>query len=303
MIDFYKRDRYELSGENISDYAHIVDETIDSLIESLCDNKINGCLTKKDFDSLMENNSLSDVLSSFKPKKELNKQFWKDGKLDSRIRLQLLDIVDDFIDTLGIDWVKPADIIITGSICNYNWSKYSDVDLHVLYDYKKIYKKTDFLKTFFDCKKNEWNNNHENLNIYNFPVELYVQDINEPHTASGLYSVQKDKWIKEPEADEFESVKLDKEKIKTKSLDLIKKILHIERLTKKTKDAHKREVLGKKFDELWDKIKKYRQDSLKNGGEMAIGNLVYKVLRRLGFLDRIFDLKNYIYDKNNSLEK
>ena len=36
-------------------------------------------------------------LSSFNIKKELNPKFWKNDRLDSRIRMKLLDIADDFI--------------------------------------------------------------------------------------------------------------------------------------------------------------------------------------------------------------
>ena len=73
---------------------------------------------------------------SFEIKDELNSNFWKDNKLDSRIRLKLLDIADDFTDFLNVDWVKPEDITMTGSLSNYNWSEdYSDIDLHIIIDY------------------------------------------------------------------------------------------------------------------------------------------------------------------------
>ena len=41
-------------------------------------------------------------LSSFNIKKELNPKFWKDDKLDSRIRIKLLDIADD-VHHAGVD--------------------------------------------------------------------------------------------------------------------------------------------------------------------------------------------------------
>ena len=84
--------------------------------------------------------------------------------LDSRIRLKLLDIAEDFIDFLGVDWVKPDDIIMTGSLANFNWNKkYSDIDLHVLIDFSKVDKRTDFVKKYFDSLKNQWNEVHEDL--------------------------------------------------------------------------------------------------------------------------------------------
>ena len=59
-------------------------------------------------------------LNSFKIKKELNPKFWPNGKLNSRVRLRLMDIADDFVKDLSVDWVKPKDVIFTGSIANYN---------------------------------------------------------------------------------------------------------------------------------------------------------------------------------------
>ena len=79
-------------------------------------------------------------------------------RITNLTRGQLLDIADDFTDSLQVDWVKPKDIIITGSIANYNWSEeYSDIDLHVLYDFKKVDKRVDFVKNYFDAKKKNWN--------------------------------------------------------------------------------------------------------------------------------------------------
>ena len=80
----------------------------------------------------------SDIsLKSFEIQDKLNPKFWINNKINSRVRLKLLDLADEFIESLAVDWVKPKDIVITGSIANYNWSKYSDVDVHILIDFKE----------------------------------------------------------------------------------------------------------------------------------------------------------------------
>ena len=81
--------------------------------------------------------------------------------------------------------------------------------------------RTEFVRDYFNSKKKLWNEAHEDLKIYGFPVELYVQDENEEHSASGVYSLEKDKWVKEPERDELMAVKLDKEKIVNKAKTFI----------------------------------------------------------------------------------
>ena len=136
----------------------------------------------------------------FKLKSELQPDLFKNGDvLDSQIRMKLLDIADDFIKSLEVKWIKPLDIILTGSIVNYNWTKFSDIDVHIIYDFKKIYNKTDFVQDYFMTKRTEWNNSHDKLTIKGFPVELSVEDVNTPLQSSGIYSLEKNKWIKEPE--------------------------------------------------------------------------------------------------------
>lgn len=69
-------------------------------------------------------------LSSFKVKDTLNpKIFDQNQKMHPEIRTRLLMIADDFFDTLELPWVDVTDITLTGSLANYNWSKFSDVDL------------------------------------------------------------------------------------------------------------------------------------------------------------------------------
>ena len=51
---------------------------------------------------------------------------------------------------------------------------------------KKVDDKTDFVQEYFDAKKNEWNDEHDGLSIYGFPVELYVEDVTAKTTSGGL---------------------------------------------------------------------------------------------------------------------
>lgn len=242
--------------------------------------------------------------SSFKLENTLESNIWsKDGKLDSMVRLKLLDIADDFIETLGIRWVKPTDIILTGSLCNFNWSEYSDFDLHVLMDFSEVDERTELVKSYFDAKKNEWNENHDTLEIHGYPVELYVQDVNDENISSGIYSLEKNKWLIEPKEDYLEDLSdVDDVKIKMIGASIMTYIDEIEDKFKTEHDSHKIEELKEEIDEVSSKVKDIRSKSLNDNGEMGVGNLVYKLLRRRGYLDKIYDLKNKIYDKLNSIE-
>lgn len=300
LYDAASKDKFTLSRTHGDlDYGHIIDEIIDEISNTNTPTTLT--FTKAE----LKEGMLSDfpsVLASFNVKKELHPKVWKDEMLNSRVRLRLIDIAEEFIKFINVPWVKPKDIILTGSLANYNWSKYSDFDLHILMDFKKVDKRTDFVKEYFDSKKTLWNDQHSNLKIYGFPVELYVQDINEEHTASGVYSLNKNSWLKEPERDDLASVKLDKDTIKKKTIKFIKIINELEETFNKEKDTHKIELLSKKIKETWDKMKGTRKEALKNGNELSIGNLVWKCLRRLGYIEKISDLKYQTYDKIKTIK-
>ena len=103
------------------------------------------------------------------------------------------------------------DITFTGSLANFNWSKFSDIDLHLLVDFSKVDENTDLVREFFRGKYGIWNKDHD-IRIKGFEVEIYVQDSNEAHISTGVYSVLNDEWIvqpvqEEPEID-FENIQM-----------------------------------------------------------------------------------------------
>ena len=240
-------------------------------------------------------------LSSFREQDELAPKIWYGRKLNSKVRLKLLDIADDFWDFANISWVDRSGIFLTGSICGKNWSKYSDIDLHISVDFSKVDERTDFVQEYFDLKKNEWNNNHKNLKIYGFPVELYVEDINADTKTSSKYDLEKNDWVKE--SDEDISIGLSKYSIKEKSANIMTKIDDLQDECDSTDDDVKLRDIGKRAKKLYRKIKRMRKFGLNRSGEGDSLNIVYKVLRRSGYLEKLWDLSSTLYDKVNSLNE
>jgi predicted NUDIX family NTP pyrophosphohydrolase/predicted nucleotidyltransferase len=240
-------------------------------------------------------------LSSFKIKKELNPKFWPNGKLNSRVRLRLLDIADDFVKDLAVDWVKPKDIIFTGSIANYNWSRYSDVDIHILFDFKKVYpKNSEFVEDYFKSKKENWSSNHEDLKIFGFPIEISVEDSNENNESTGRYSLYKNKWVVEP--NDFQDAVINQDYVKKRAATFITQIDDIEKKLNNESDTYKCEKYGDKVYKIFDKLKTMRTEGLASDKkEMSSGNIIYKIMRRAGYIDKIWEIYNSSYDKANSI--
>ena len=259
----------------------------------------NYCHVEENVD--LEVNSSDIDLSSFKKRSELA-PIWLDGDtLDSRVRLRLLDIADDFWEFVNLTWVEPSGIILTGSICNFNWSKYSDIDLHLIVDFDEIDEKTDFVRDYLDAKKNEWNNEHSELTILGFPVELYVQNLGEMPQSGGIYDLEEDEWVKKPDMGSIKPIGLDKFPIKDKAAEIMTIIDDMYNALNSTDDSHKIETIGDDAQYLWKKVKAMRKSSLESNGESGAGNIVYKILRRTQYLDKLFRLFSVVYDRNNSI--
>ena len=73
----------------------------------------------------------------------------------SGVKAALMDIVDEFVEGLDLE-AEIKDVIITGSLANYNWSKFSDIDLHILVDFAEVNENEEMVKKFFDAVRSNW---------------------------------------------------------------------------------------------------------------------------------------------------
>ena len=100
-------------------------------------------------------------VKSFKLQDELNSKIWTDFELDGEVRENLLKIGQDFFDSTDLE-ADVIDIVLCGSLCNYNWSeKYSDYDLHIIIDYKDIDDNLELVEKLCDLSKKQWNEAHD----------------------------------------------------------------------------------------------------------------------------------------------
>jgi hypothetical protein len=241
--------------------------------------------------SILQEQAISqDILSSFEIQDSLNQVIWgDDATLKREVHKKLLTIAVNFFNELKLpSSVKLQDITLTGSIANYNWSKFSDIDLHLRLDFSDISNDTDFVRNYFLAKKNVWNQKHD-IMLYGYPVEVYVENIGEPHTASGLYSILNDRWINMPNTAEVE---IDKVSIRTKAKSYIDMANELDTLYGEGKYQ---EIISM-VDIIKSKLKNMRSAGLEDNGEYSVENLAFKVLRRNGFIERINNLSTKAYD-------
>lgn len=230
--------------------------------------------------------------------KTLNPRIWTaDKKLQPKVRKALQNIAKEFTEFLKADGYKTVDLYFTGSLANYNYTSKSDIDLHIVLDYDDQAEDCEEccgldLHDIFDTKKTLWNEQHD-ITIYDYPVELYVQDAKEPHIATGIYSVQDNKWVREP--------KHKGELIKdVNTYAVATKVREYKKLIDK--------VLADKVDDydsiskITDKIKTMRQSGLEKAGEFSVENLAFKKLRSDGYIDKLMTYKARIRDDKLTLE-
>ena len=215
---------------------------------------------------------------------ELNPAFWENGKMKPIIRYKLLQVAMDFVKFIGIKELGLTDVIVTGSNASYNYTKHSDIDLHLVVKIPD----SDVFKELYDSKKGLWNEQHD-VKIKGYDIEVYVQDADEKHVSSGMYSILNDKWIKEPKP-----VKPD---INDMSVEHKYHDIHnqIEKAVKKGNKA--------KLESLKDSIKKMRQSGLDKEGEFSAENLAFKMLRNLGDMEKLVYAIAKLRDQELSIEQ
>lgn len=230
----------------------------------------------------LENFRLADAV---KFHKELNPKLWIGDDLDPAVYAKLMEVAEDFIAELGIGKLRVEDITISGSNAAYSYTPHSDIDLHILVDIDKL-PNDEVYRELFTSKKNEYNKTHD-IKIRGVPVELYVQDSEQPHHSLGEYSLLKKDWLKIPVK---RKANFDQDRTRAK----YEKLGQLIELALKSKNA-------KDINRVIDIVKRYRKAGLEQTGEFGPENLAFKALRKQGLIQKLWDLKGLLHSKQLSL--
>jgi len=227
---------------------------------------------------------------TFKYHENLNSKFWTNNKLDSKVKMRLIQIARGWAKFSSIPESAIRDIIFVGGNANYNYTEFSDIDLHLVVNKSKLPNCPDLIDDFLKDKKQLWALTHD-IKIYGHDVELYAEEEGLPRPANqGVYSVKFDRWLVLPKKITEE---IDKTLLKGKTRAMIDKIDFL--IQNKSDDLEE-------FKKLKDKIRDMRSSSIRKGGEFSIENLVFKELRNNGYLEKLSSYIKKIEDTSLSLE-
>jgi len=199
---------------------------------------------------------------------ELNPLLWENNHLETTVRYKLMSIALHFAKFLNVTKLNLRDITISGSNAAYGYGPHSDLDLHLVVDMPKDQPE---LAELYTAKKNQYNFTYD-INIKGIDVELYVQDVQQPHHSAGIYSVLNDHWLVKPT---HKIPHIRDAEVKSKARNYASKINQAMR----SNDLNTAE-------ETMSDIRRLRQTGLQAGGEYSVENLAFKLLRARGKIDK-----------------
>ena len=238
------------------------------------------------------------LIESIEKHETLNsKLFTKDEMLKDKVRDKMLEIVDEFLSDLEEQdiKIKVDDVLFIGSNASYNYTKDSDIDLHILANAKAANYESEIAAALYGAYRTIFNKNLD-ITLYDIPLEIFVETEDSARVSNGIYSVKKNKWIKKPVAEDIPEYD-------TEALDVL-----VNKWESKCKDVIA-EVKADKLDDekkviklLEDIYEKLRKKGISKG-EYSIENLAFKELRNKGYLDNLKDYRNELVSKRLSLEE
>lgn len=231
---------------------------------------------------------MSIIDSSIKYHDTLCPDVWDESNaMKQEVRERLIEIAQLFVDYLDIEAFNIEDIVLAGSMANYNYTSFSDFDLHVVTKYSDL-ECDNLAEKFYKAKKQIWNDAHD-ITIHGHDVELYVEDTEEPPNSLGIYSILHDQWVSEP-------------KHTPPIFDYNSVAVKAKHLADEMSEMLRSDPTPADFKQFLEKLVHFRKAGLEEGGEFSTENLAFKVLRNSGQLDRLREAYNTVIDKNLTIK-
>lgn len=212
----------------------------------------------------------------------LNPKIWNsDGELIPEIKDGITEIANTFIEELRDDdtYINPIDILIVGSNASFNYNDDSDLDIHIITNNEDLDDDVrSLMPTIYDAYKSKFNDTYD-ISIKGIPTELYVEDGQTSVSSNGIYSISKG-WIKKP--------------VKVEPTADINDLLNDYK-------TEYEEVMAsddiQKIKDFLHKIYEMRKASILTDGEYGKGNLVFKELRNVGYIENLRNKRDALITK------
>lgn len=234
-----------------------------------------------------ELNKLNDIYESFEIHSQLNDKIFNldDNLMKQEIRQRLIEIADLFVSSIQENNVpiKVYDYWLVGSNAAYNYTKDSDIDIHIIVD-MDIVQEPYLLRLLYDYIKSSFSQKYD-IAVKGHEVELYLEDIKTSAVTNGIYSLKQDKWLKFPQEQEPRIIDIEETPLFAQWLDRYE---HLE---------------DEECEQFLDDLYVMRKISLANDGEFGDGNLIFKEFRNRGYLDDLKDRKYKFESDRLTLEK
>ena len=232
---------------------------------------------------------LKELKLTLKSSETLNPSFWDGEKIKPDVWRALNRIAKEWADFANIPKSAIKDVILTGGNANYNYTKYSDLDLHLVVDKDRI-DCDGLLDDYLQSKKQLWALTHD-ITIKGQPVELYAQDYKDPfRKGQGIYSLENHKWLQKPTKYSIDRSHPEVVRKVKEWMDIIDGLIDSK---SDDKDA---------FRNIKNRLKGMRAGAIERGGEVAPENLVFKELRNRGYLDKMSTYLRNLEDTDLSLD-
>ena len=264
-------------------------------------------------DALVEDTEAMPSANAVAKHTTLNPKLWTaDEVLKPEVEEKIKQIVDVFLAGLAEDEIKinVRDILIIGSNASYNYTPYSDLDLHIIVDTDSLECPDNLYSKLYSAYRSLFNKRLD-IDFYNIPVEIYVEDESTPRVSNGVYSVLNREWLQEPKYVNIPDMDMDvfnaelakwEERYRQVLNDAVGELEeYYEPDPDAAEDIKTQQI--KEIDDYIEDLYNLRKIGLPLTGEYGLENVIFKTIRNKGYLDRLKDLKNELLGKELSLSE
>jgi len=231
---------------------------------------------------------------------DLEPNIWMKGaaspRLKKGVRETLMALAQDFWGDLAVGGAKLLDVTLTGSCAGYRWTSKSDLDVHLIVQYSDVNEYEVLVGSYFKARTAMWDDDHD-IELWEHPVEIYVQDVDEVQWFSGVYSLMQDKWLVQPIPPDADGDDIDlkavERKARTYARDIARTVADLRGRPTGREISRAKKIKAR--------IRQLRRGGLEREGELSIENLAFKALRKIGALDILHSALNDAYDISHSL--